>query len=117
MRRNTRGITAGVATDSYGPTLPRAWSLPIDVAFHNRFNERYTFGVHAGRQVALDDVRSSGWNAGVDLRTKNVLGEEGRFHPRDVVVGLDVTRLADSTFVGVTIGVGNNHQLHWWERY
>jgi len=117
MRRNAVAITAGVVADSYGPTLPRAWSLPIDVAFHNRFSERYTFGVHAGRQVALDDVRSSGWNAGVDLRTKNVLGEEGRFHPRDVVVGLDVTRLADSTFVGVTIGVGNNRQLHWWERY
>jgi len=117
MRRNAVAITAGVVTDSYGPTLPRAWSLPIDVAFHNRFDERHTFGVHAGRQVALDDVRASDWNAGVDLRTKNVLGEEGRFHPRDVVVGLDVTRLADSTFVGVTIGVGNDRQLHWWERY
>jgi len=117
LHDNSLAITAGVTADSYGPTIPRAWSLPLAVEYHHISNEHYTWGVHAGRQFALDDHRDSGWNAGLELRAKKVLCEEGRFHPRDVLIGLDVTRLADSTFVGVTIGVGNARQRHWWERY
>ncbi|HET9988502.1 MAG TPA: hypothetical protein VFQ65_08275, partial [Kofleriaceae bacterium] len=86
------------------------------VAYH-RVGKAHDCGIHAGRQFALDDARGSGWNAGLDLRAKHVLCDEGRFHPRDVLVSLDVTRLADSTFIGVTIGVGNARALHWYEDY
>jgi hypothetical protein len=109
-------LTGGVTIDSYGPTIPRAWSLPIDAAYHHS-GEHYSWGLHAGPRFSLDDRRDTGWNAGADLLAKRVLCEDGRFHPRDVLVSLDVTRLADSTFVGVTIGVGNARQLHWWESY
>ncbi|MEP6865965.1 MAG: hypothetical protein ABJE66_35425 [Deltaproteobacteria bacterium] len=109
-------ITAGVTTDSYGPEIPRAWSLPLDFAYHHS-GKAYKWGLHGGPRFSLDANRETGWNAGIDLRTLKVLCEEGRFHPRDVVVALDVTQLADSTFVGVTIGVGNARMLHWWEGY
>lgn len=117
MSHSRLAITGGVTADSYGPALPRAWSLPVEVALHHSSSAHYTWGVHAGRQFALDDARASGWSAGLDLRAKKVLCEDGRFHPRDVIVGLDVTQLADSTFVGVSIGIGNERQLHWWESY
>jgi len=109
-------ITAGVTTDGYGPAVPRAWSLPLDFAYH-RIGKTRDWGIHAGRHFALDDVRAAGWNAGFDLRAKHVLCDEGQFHPRDVLISLDATRLADSTFVGVTIGVGNARTLHWYESY
>jgi hypothetical protein len=117
VRDDSVAITGGLTTDSYGPTIPRAWSLPLEVALHHRADATYTWGLHASRQFALDDARASGWAAGIDLRAKKVLCDEGRFHPRDVLVSLDVTQLADSTFIGVTIGVGNARQLHWYEEY
>ena len=90
-------ITAGVTTDSYGPAIPRAWSLPVEVAYHH-LGKTFDEGIHGGPRFALDDARTSGWNAGIDLRAKHVLCDDGRFHPRDVLVSFDVTRLADSTF-------------------
>jgi hypothetical protein len=113
---HTGSITAGVTTDSYGPTIPRAWSLPLDFIYRHS-GETYSWGLHAGPRFALDAKRDLGWSAGLELRAKKVLCEDGRFQPRDVLVSLDVTQLADSTFVGVTIGVGNAHMLHWYERY
>ena len=113
---HTATIIGGLTTDSYGPAIPRAWSLPIELAYHHS-GDHYSWGLHAGPRFALDDRRDRGWNAGIDLRAKRVLCEEGQFHPRDVLVSLDVTQLADSTFVGVTIGVGNARQLHWYEDY
>jgi hypothetical protein len=113
---HTATIIAGATTDSYGPMIPRAWSLPVDLAYHHS-GDHYSWGLHGGPRFSLDAKRETGWNAGIELLAKKVLCEEGRFHPRDVLVSLDVTQLADSTFVGVTIGVGNARQLHWWESY
>lgn len=116
MSSHRGSITAGVTDDSYGPAIPRAWSLPVEIAYHH-LGKTFEEGLHAGPRFALDDARASGWNAGIDLRAKHVLCDDGRFHPRDVLVSFDVTRLADASFIGLTLGVGNARIPHWYENY
>ncbi|MEO8554732.1 MAG: hypothetical protein ABI678_32365 [Kofleriaceae bacterium] len=107
-------ITAGVAVDAYGPALPRAWTLPLEVSYH-RIQAHASYGIHAGPRFALDDARELGVNAGLEYRRKDLFCDEGRFDPRDLLIGVDVTRLADATFIGLSVGIGNPRSHHWYE--
>ncbi len=107
-------IEVGIEADAYGPAIPRAWSVPIELAY--RFaGKRNVEGIHGGPRFALGGTRGTGWNLGLDYRRKDALGSDGRFQPRDLVLSIDATNVAGATYLGLSLGVGNTRSHGWWE--
>lgn len=113
MHEQVFSYDVGIAVDAYGRAIPRAWTLPIDGGYQ-RVGPHDGYGIHAGPRFGLGE-RDFGWNVGLDYRRRGVFCEEGRFEPRDLVIGIDATHIADSTFIGLTIGVGNPRTHRWYE--
>ena len=107
-------IDAGLELDAYGPAMPRAWSLPIELAYIHD-GRHHAAGIHGGPRFSLDGARDTGWNVGLEVRRKHAFRDDDRWHPSDLVISLDATHLAGATFLGLTVGVGNARSHGWWE--
>ena len=114
MHHQAFAYDIGLGFDAYGPSTPRAWTVPLDVEY--RIDDRkVAYGVHAGPRFTVEGERSFGWNAGIDLRAHDLIGHEGRFDPRDLVLSFDAARIGEGVFVGLTVGVGNQRGHTWYE--
>ncbi len=106
-------LEGGVELDAYGPSIPRAWSLPVQFAYRHT-GEHQVAGIHGGPRFALGNTRDTGWNVGLDYRRKGTFFEEGRWAPSDLVISFDATHVAGALFFGVTVGVGNARTHSQW---
>ena len=107
--------TAGLAVDAYGPELPRAWTVPVDVTVQFDDHSHHGFGVHGGPRFSITGDRGAGANVGLEYRLRDHFCEQGRFDPRDLLISVDANWVADHTFVGLTVGFGNPRGRQWWE--
>ncbi|HTR54980.1 MAG TPA: hypothetical protein VMJ10_30050 [Kofleriaceae bacterium] len=104
------GILAGVRLDADGSRVPQAWTIPIDAYWYVPWPGDH---VHVGAvggvaaRFAGDD-RPLGWNAGVDFVVSLPLRDISRpVMPHGWHARLGIERVADLTFVGLTIGTAS----------
>ncbi|CAN5668566.1 hypothetical protein BH11MYX1_BH11MYX1_51770 [soil metagenome] len=103
----------GIEVSAFGSIAPRAWTLPLDLAYHYDATQR-TYGVHAGPRFTVAGERRFGWQVGVDLRVA-VASHETRFYPSELVISLDVTRINEAVAFSLTLGAGNERGRQWYE--
>ena len=101
-----------VGIEIYGSrlTLPRAWTIPVDVSYHFDLGGAVTVGGHTGPRFALDGGRTFGWNVGADFQDHHLFNA---WTSRDLDYSLDATQLGDQVFYGVSVGVFMP-RAHFW---
>ncbi len=110
------GGTIGLGSDALGSRVAQAWTMPLS-GYYRREIARHTWlGLHGGPTVAVQ-ARATGWIGGIDFMLRDVLRHEdraGAWAPRDLLFAVDVQRLADSTYVGLTLGMGARPRHGYW---
>jgi hypothetical protein len=103
------GILAGVRVDADGSRVPRAWTVPVDAWWYVSWLGRHVHpGVTGGARVRFAGAdRALGWTAGLDFSAPGALGRGAAWLPRNLHIGLATTRIADLTFVALTIGMSS----------
>ncbi len=110
------GGTIGLGSDALGSRVAQAWTLPLSGYYRREFARHAWVGIHGGPTFAVQ-ARATGWIGGVDVALRDVLRHEdrdGAWSPRDLLFAFDVQRLADSTYVGLTLGIGARPRHGYW---
>ncbi len=113
------GVLAGIRVDADGDRIPRAYTIPLDAYAYYPVAPHVAVGLRGGLRFAVAGAdRAFGWTAGVDVIGEGVFHavDLARTSPRDVHVLIGATRLADITFVGLTIGVSGTDRYERRER-
>jgi hypothetical protein len=109
------GATAGIGVDAIGDRIPRAWTIPIDTYWYVQSARRVRLGVIAGPRFAIAGAdRRIGWRAAIDLVRRDLIDSQHALAPRDVHVQLGVERVADATFVNVSVGATARSRFGYW---
>jgi hypothetical protein len=102
-------LDAGFGADRTGTLAPRAWTVPLDLVWRRALIKReygdhvgLQLGVHGGPRFTVGGTRDTGWAAGIDLtrRPKDL----DYLVARDTRISLDAERIADTWFVGLSLG-------------
>ncbi len=120
MRHRIRvGAIAGLGVDAMGELIPRAVTVPVDLFYFVGVTPRWHVGLVAGPRFRLGGAdRDTGWRAGVELIRGNVThvdASNGKRHLRDVHVGLGVERMADVTFMNLTVALATRTDQGFYE--
>jgi hypothetical protein len=120
------GFTAGLGVDAVGDRIARAWTVPIDAFYYvgKASGGRARVGAVGGPRFNLggrpgggsDNETHFGWRAGVAIVSRDVWDSSNRFAPRDIHVELAVERVADATFVGLSLSIATRSAFGWWNR-
>jgi hypothetical protein len=112
------GITAGVGVDREGARFRPAITVPIDMWYRIHVTHRTRVGLHGGPRFIAAGDRRTGWDIGVDAIVRNFRTTDSDagadWSPRDLRVSLDVQRIADLVFAGVSIGLGARTSHGYW---
>jgi hypothetical protein len=101
------GATVGVQLDGDGDRIARSWTMPID-AYHYfpDLVSHIHLGVVGGLHPRIAGAeRALGWAAGIDVVATRAFSKRRAVRPRTIHVGAGVERLADVTFIGLTLAV------------
>lgn len=103
------GVLAGVRVDADASRVPRAWTVPIDAYWYVPWLGRQVHpGVVGGVRVRFAGAdRALGWTAGLDFAAPEALGRGAWVLPHDLHVGLSAVRIADLTFLALTLGMSS----------
>jgi hypothetical protein len=110
------GGTVGLGSDGLGSRVAQAWTIPLNGYYRREFTRHAWLGLHGGPTFAVQ-ARATGWIGGVDVALRDVLRHEdraGAWSPRDLMFAVDVQRLADTTYVGLTLGIGARPRHGYW---
>lgn len=113
------GILAGLRVDADGDRIARAYTIPLDAYEYYPVASRFSIGLRGGLRFAVAGAdRALGWAAGVDFVGQGVFsaGAHHSTSPRNVHVLVGATKLADVTFVGLTLGVSSADRYERRER-
>jgi hypothetical protein len=100
------GILAGARVDAIGDRVPAAWTIPIDVYWYREMSSHVWLGPVGGARFRVAGAdRGFGWIAGIDVVADDWFGGWGMFSPRGVHVTVSAERIADATFVGLSLTV------------
>jgi hypothetical protein len=100
------GILSGVRVDAIGDRVPAAWTVPLDAYWYREMTRHLWLGPVGGARFRVAGAeRVIGWSAGIDVVANDLLGGWGSFSPRGVHVTVSAERIADVTFVGLSISV------------
>lgn len=110
------GGTLGLGSDALGSRVAQAWTIPLSGYYRREFARHAWVGIHGGPTFAVQ-ARATGWLGGVDVALRDVLRHEdraGAWSPRDLVFAVDFQRIADTTYVGLTLGIGARSRHGYW---
>ena len=101
------GFLAGVMLDGEGPRLPLSWSVPVDAYWYlPAYFGHAHLGVTGGVKLQFAGAdRPLGWNAGVSIAMPRAFTAKGGLAPRGLTAGIGVERVADLTFIAVTLAL------------
>jgi len=108
------GVTAGFGLDAIGDRIARSWTVPIDAYYYVSRSSDLHVGVFGGPRFDLSGDRGVGWRAGLGVTSVYFWGASShRFAPHDLHVELAAERIADATFVGVSLSVATRSPFGW----
>ena len=110
------GATLALGSDGLGNRVAQAWTIPLNGYYRREFAHHTWVGIHGGPTFAIQ-ARATGWIGGIDVVLRDALRSEhrpGAWLPRDLMFAADVQRLADTTYVGLTLGLGARSRHGYW---
>lgn len=107
------GGTIGLQLDGDGDRIDQSWTVPLDVYHYFPNNGHHVhIGVLGGLRPRVAGAdRDLGWSAGLDVVATRAFSKRSAFRPRTVHVGAGLERVADVTFIGLTLAVTS------WDRF
>lgn len=113
------GGTAGIGVDAIGDRIAPALTVPVDGYFYaGPQRSSLRFGVLGGPRFGLTSDRGIGWRGALGLIVRDVWHtSEDDFHAlRDVHLEVGIERIADATFIGLTLSAASRAAFGWWDR-
>lgn len=101
------GWSAGIGLDAVGDRVPRAWTVPLDGFYFVRASAATRLGLLTGPRFGLTADRGFGWAAKVQVIWRHVFTHPHWSSPRDLHFEIGVQSAADTTFIGIAIGVAS----------
>jgi hypothetical protein len=100
------GILTGVRVDAIGDRAPAAWQIPLDAYWYREMTRGWWLGPVGGARFRFAGAeRGIGWSAGIDVVASDLFGGWDMLSPRGVHFTVSAERIADATFVGLSVSV------------
>jgi len=113
------GGTLGFGVDAVGDRIERAVTVPADgYYFAGPQRSSLRFGVLGGPRFAVTTDRGTGWRGALGLIVRDVWKSHAAdfYTLRDLRFELGVERMADVTFLGLTVSLASRSAFGWWDR-
>lgn len=113
------GGTLGIGVDAVGDRIERAVTVPAEgYYFAGPQRSSLRFGVTGGPRFAVTTDRGTGWRGALGVVVRDVWKSDDRdfYALRDLRFELGVERMADVTFVGLTLSLASRSAFGWWDR-
>ncbi len=110
------GGTIGIGSDALGNRVAQAWTIPLSGYFRRQYAHLMWVGIFGGPTFAVQ-ARATGWLGGIDVALRDVLRSReraGAWSPRDLQFAVELQRLADATYVGLSLGIGARQRHGYW---